>query len=161
MEGAVRAAAKEFLGHQSSKTHKKGKGTTFIAFCLEHYPDLVIFILERAGLCTRQVFSTEGAVSLFMNLKVFMHFLKDRIKYLKSEKERSKLETCLFMLLGSLEIVDATRCRASPHIKVTAPMRFFASDADLNFALADMGLVLDALYNSIVEAKDTAPCSST
>ena len=96
-----------------------------------------------------------------MNRKVFMHFLKNRIKYLKSEKEMSKLEICLLMLLGSLEITAATRCRVITHIKVTAPMRFFASDADLNFALADMGLVLDALYNSIVEAKDTAPCSST
>ena len=32
VEGVVRAAAQEFLGHQSSKTYKKGKGRTFFAF---------------------------------------------------------------------------------------------------------------------------------
>ena len=40
------------------------------------------------------------------------------------------------------------------HIKVAAPMRFFANDADLDFLPADMGLVLNALYNFLVEAKD-------
>jgi len=114
----------------------------------------VIFILERADLGAHQGSSTEGAVALFMNRKVFMQFLKDRIKYLKSKKEKIKLETCLFILLGSLEIVAATRCRAIIHIKVTAPMRFFAKDADLDFSPADMGLALNALYKFPVEAKD-------
>ena len=83
VEGVVRAAAKEFLGHQSSKTYKKGKGATLFAFCLEHYPDFAIFILERADLGTRHGSSTEGAVALLMNRKALMHFLKDRIKNLR------------------------------------------------------------------------------
>ena len=61
------------------------------------------------------------------------------------EKEKNKPETCLFMLLGSLEIVAATRYRAIIHIVVTAPMRFFANDIDLGYLPANMGLVLDAL----------------
>ena len=72
VEGVVRAAAKVLLSHQSSKTYKKDKGT-----------DFAIFILERADLGTRQGSSTEGAVALLMNRKVLMHFLKDRIKYLR------------------------------------------------------------------------------
>ena len=83
VEGVVRAAAKEFLGHQSSPTYKKGKGTALFAFCLEHNPDFAMFILERADLDTRQDSSTEGAVALFINRKALTHFLKDRIKDLR------------------------------------------------------------------------------
>ena len=89
-----------------------------------------------------------------MNHKVLMNFPKDRSKYLKSEKEKRKLGTCLFMLLGSLEIIAATRCRTITHMKVTTSMRFFANDTDLKFLPADMGLVLVALYNYLVEAID-------
>ena len=83
-----------------------------------------------------------------------MHFMKDRIKYLKPEKERKKLETCLFMLLGSFEFVAAARGRATTHIEVTTPMRFFANDADLDFSPADTGLVLNALKKITIKAKN-------
>ena len=61
VEGVVRAVAKALLGHQSSKAYKKGKGTALFAFCLEHYPDFAIFILERADLGTRQSSETPGS----------------------------------------------------------------------------------------------------
>ena len=58
------------------------------------------------------------------------------------------------MPFGSLETAAATRFRAITDIKVTPPVRSFANDADLDFSLADMGLVLDAYINFLVEAKD-------
>ena len=141
VEGIVRAAAEEFV-HSRTKVYKKGKGMNFFAFCLKHYPLVVIFSLARADLGTRADSATESAVALYMNRKVFMHFLRDRIA---SSKDDNKLERCLFTLLGSIEIIAAVRCRAIIHLKVIEPLHFFANDSELSFSPVDMGPILDAV----------------
>ncbi len=69
IDGLFRAAAKEFL-YIVNQAYAKGHGMQFLSWCLEHYPDVVIFTLERADLGSRQDLSTEAAVALYMNRKV-------------------------------------------------------------------------------------------
>lgn len=107
VEMVVRASCKEFC-HSASRLYAKGKGMLFFAFCLQFYPLIVIFVLGRADLGQRHDSSTENAVALWMNRKVYMHFLQLRI----SAGGDNKLEICLFALLGCLEIIAAIRCRA-------------------------------------------------
>ena len=145
----ARAACKEFT-YGATRLYAKGQGATFYAFCLHMYPLVVIFTLSRVDLGVRQDSSTEIAVPLWMNRRYFMHFLAKRI----SSGGDNKLETCLFVLLGCLEIIAAIRCRAIVHIKVTEPLRFFTNDSELNFTALDMGPVLDALYDFLNRAKD-------
>ena len=55
---------------QLSRLYAKGHGVQFLSWCMERCPSVVVFVLERADLGTRQDSSTEGAVALYMNRKV-------------------------------------------------------------------------------------------
>jgi hypothetical protein len=57
-------AAKAFV-FKVRKTYAGGSGIKLL--CKGHYPDLMIFSLERADLGTRQDLPTDAAIPLYMN----------------------------------------------------------------------------------------------
>ena len=69
IDNVFRAASKEFI-YSASRLYAKGHGVQFLSWCMERCPSVVVFVLERADLGTRQDSSTEGAVALYMNRKV-------------------------------------------------------------------------------------------
>ena len=91
----------------------------------------------------------EAAVPVFMNLSLYMRFLKLKID---ANKDDSTLDQNLFITLGSLECVAAIQARAIFFLKVIAPLRFFANSSALGFSPVDMGRPLAALLEFLSQA---------
>jgi len=142
-EAICRAAAKEFI-FSGGRIYAKGKGTLFLAWVIDKYPDRVIYILQRADLGTRLDSTTEVALALYMNRELFLEFLFERVQAAKSGEDNI-LEKALYVLLSSSEVIAAIRVRAMIHLKITMPMRFLTNSNDVNYSPADMGPIVDAL----------------
>ena len=63
-EGIVRAAAKEFL-FSASSMYAKGRGASFLAWCIAKHPKSMVYVLQRADLGSRLDSSTESALALY------------------------------------------------------------------------------------------------
>jgi len=142
-EAICRAAAKEFM-FSGGRLYAKGKGSLFLAWVIDKYPDRVVYILHRADLGTRLDSTTEVALALYMNRELYLEFLFERMQAATSAEE-NKLEKALFVLLSSTEVIAAIRVRAMIHLKITMPMRFLTNSNDVNYSPADMGPLVDAL----------------
>ena len=145
----LRAVPKEFL-YTGSRLYKKGHGVDFLGWCLDKYPDSVVFVLERADLGTRNDIDFEAAVAIFMNHSLYMKYLKFVIDIPGID---NILEKNLFITLGSLEVLAAIRARAIFFLKVIAPMRFFANSADLEYSPVDMSGPMQVLGAFLENAK--------
>ena len=143
VESICRAANKEFM-FSGSSLYAKGKGASFLSWVIHKHPHRVIYVLYRADLGSRLDSTTEAALALYMNREVYVEYLIERIS---SAKDDNKLELALITALTSKEVIAAIRARAMLHIKITMPMRFITNNTDLNYSPADMGPVVDALYN--------------
>ena len=53
------------------RLYAKGKGSLFLAWVIDKYPDRVVYILHRADLGTRLDSTTEVALALYMNRDLF------------------------------------------------------------------------------------------
>ena len=101
-----------------------------------------MYVLPRADLGSRLDSSTEVALALYMNCKLYLEWLEIRLAGLGAD---NKLESCLYTLLSSSEVLAAIRARAIIHLKVVRPMRFFTNSKEVGFTPADMGPVVDSL----------------
>ena len=91
VDGICRAAAKKFF-FSASNMYAKGKGATFLAWCIANHSKCIVNVLPQADLGTRLDSSTDVALALYMNRKLYLEWLEVRLAGMGAE---SKLETCL------------------------------------------------------------------
>jgi len=142
-----RAAAKEFL-FSGQDLNAKGKGSQFLAWAINKYPDRAVYVLYRADLGTRFDSATESALALYVNRGLYVEYLAERIA---AASDENKLESALYTALTCKEVIAAIRTRAAIDIKITKPLRFFANSCDIDYSPADMGPVVDALDEFLEE----------
>ena len=146
-EGIVRAAAKEFL-FSASSMYAKGRGASFLAWCIAKHPKSMVYVLQRADLGSRLDSSTESALALYMNRKLYVEFLSERIE---SADDENKLERSLWVSLVSSELIAAIRARAMIYLKIIRPLRFFTNSNTVGFTPADMSTVIQPLESFLKE----------
>ena len=142
-ESICRAAAKEFV-FGLTKMYAKGKGASFLAWCIGRHPTALIYVLARADLGSRIDSQIESSVALYMNRKLYMQFLKERID--AADAAGNKLEKSLWVCLASSEVIAAIRTRAMVWYKVIQPLRFFTNSKAVGFCAADMHKVIEPLF---------------
>ena len=145
---ALRAVAKEFV-YAAIRIYPKGSGMYFFSWVVKFYPRRVIFALKRIDLGVRFDVEFEAALSVYMNLTLYMKFLKVVID---TKDVDNILERNLFITLGSLEAQAALRARAIFFLKVIFPLRFISNSSDLASSPVDMAKPLTTLYEFLANA---------
>ena len=118
----VRAIDKEF---SVSANYPKGHGDLFAEWMLQHYPGALLLHVERAA-GSRQDLCTEGCLPIVMNYPYYLEFLDWMLKKTGTNNKASILNRNLFVVLGSVEMIDLTRLLSIIHISVCMPFRWLS-----------------------------------
>jgi hypothetical protein len=137
--------------------HAKGHRVEFKQSKKEFHPDTYLFPLARACDGTRQDICLEGAPAVLMNLPFYLQYLHWQISA-AGGKSDAILQTNLYIMLRSTEVVALLHILSILHISICLPTRWLAGNSHelskFNFGYYDMGKALDSMeaaFESILD----------
>ena len=145
IDDLFRCIDKEF---SKTANYAKGHGSEFFWWMKEFHPDAYLFPVVRALGGTRQDLCVEGAPAVLMNLPYYLQYLHWRISA-TGGKSDNILQTKLYIMLRSAEVVAMLRVLSILHIAICVPTRWLAGKThelkEYNFGYYDMGKALDLM----------------
>jgi hypothetical protein len=137
--------------------YAKGQGAEFLTWFLENYSGEYLFPIMRACGGSRQDICVEGAPAVLMNLPYYLRFLDWRISAFGGKSE-AILQTKLYIMLRSVEVVALLRVLSILHISICLPTRWLAGKShelgEFDFGYYDMGKALDAMEKAFEQILD-------
>eukprot|EP00956_Cyclotella_meneghiniana_P014747 scaffold22205_cov76-Cyclotella_meneghiniana.AAC.14 len=153
IDDLFRCIDKEF---SKTANYAKGHGSEFFWWMQEFHPDAYLFPVIRALGGTRQDLCVEAAPAVLMNLPYYLQYLHWRIEATGGSLDNI-LQTKLYIMLRSAEVVALLRVLSILHISICVPTRWLAGKShelkEYNFGYYDMGKALDLMetaFESII-----------
>ena len=145
IDDLFRCIDKEF---SRTANYAKGHGSEFFWWMREFHPDVYLFPVVRALGGTRQDLCVEAAPAVLMNLPYYLQYLHWRIDATGGKCDNI-LQTKLWIMLRSAEVVAMLRVLSILHIAICLPTRWLAGKThelkEFNFGYYDMGKALDLM----------------
>ena len=146
-----RCVDKEF---NKTANYAKGHGDAFDDWMRRYHPgELMMPVIRTLG-GDRQDSSFEGALPVYMGRKFFVQFLHEE---LCSNTKENILQTNMFIILRSTEMIAQLRIASIVFMAVVVPMRWLAGKthelAHCNWSERSMGRAVDLMYNAFVQVE--------
>ena len=145
-----RCVDKEFA---FTANYAKGHGHAFHDWMRRYHPgELMMPVIRTLG-GDRQDSSFEGALPVYMGRKFFVQWLHEE---LCSSSKENILQTNMFIILRSVEMIAQLRIASIVFMAVVVPMRWLAGKthelAHHNWSERSMGRAIDLMYDAFLEA---------
>jgi hypothetical protein len=144
----ARAFDKEF---SLTANYPKGHGEIFNQWMKETHPGELLFHVERAVKGGRQDVASMAAMAMYWNRNYCLEFMEDMLRL--CGKEDNILINNLFFLLGSVEIIAATRLWSILHVSIVMPIRWLSANVhtlgEYGWGVISLGRVLDKLKGDL------------
>ncbi len=146
-----RCVDKEF---NFTANYPKGHGNAFHDWMRRFHPGELMMPAIRTLGGDHQDSSFEGALPVYMGRKFFVQFLH---KELCSSSNENILQTNMFIILRSTEMISQLRIASIVFMAVVVPMHWLAGKmhklAHHNWSERSMGRAVDLMYNAFVEVE--------
>ena len=148
----LRKVEKECSGQAN---YKKGHGDELHHWLNTYHPGEYFYPFARALGGSRQDLGLEGSPALYMNLRLLVPWLNDRMCI----KQDNILQKCLYHLLCSVEVISMIRVLSILHVAVCIPMRWLTGNTEdlegFDFSMLDMGAACELLEHAMVDVAET------
>jgi hypothetical protein len=146
-----RCVDKEFA---FTANYAKGHGHAFHDWMRRYHPgELMMPVIRTLG-GDRQDSSFEGALPVYMGRKFFVQWLHEE---LCSSSKENILQTNMFIILRSVEMIAQLRIASIVFMAVVIPMRWLAGKthelAHHNWSERSMGRAIDLMYDAFSEVE--------
>lgn len=135
-----------------SANYPKGHGDEFHDWLKRYHPDKHRLPIIRVSGGNRQDSSFEGALPLYDGLDEMLAFTNECL-----QSSSNKLQRCLMITLGSVEVIAQLRVASIMYLSVIVPLRWLAGNthklAHRNWGERSMGKALDLLHESFVKIR--------